>query len=162
MKAELSPHIAPAKCTRSSAIEDRQTITSIREPCPGALASGRSQVTMVRFDRLGEGDVNGVVCADVVSQLPRTTQKIEMGMTMKIEVDEIRDRFVGTRGRDFTGPHETSEALNDFDVHQVRRVEFVVVAKEAASTRAPSGVCRRNSSRADASTTITPTRVPHG
>ena len=51
-----------------------------------------------------------------------------MGMTVKIEVDEIRDRFVGTRGRDLTHPHESSESLNDFNIYQVRRVEFVVVA----------------------------------
>ena len=35
-----------------------------------------------------------------------------MGVTMKIEIGEIRNRFVGTGGRDFTGPHETSKALN--------------------------------------------------
>ena len=50
---------------------------------------------------------------------------------MEIEVDEIRDRFVRSDRREFTGPHETSKALNQFDVHEVRRVKFVLVAKEA-------------------------------
>ena len=85
-----------------------------------------------------------------------------MGVTMEIEVGEIRDRFVGTAGRDFTGPHETSEALNDLDVQEVRRVELVLVAKEAGFYSCAERVCRRNSSSADASTTITPTRAPRG
>ena len=50
---------------------------------------------------------------------------------MEIEVGEIGNRFVGTAGRDFTGPHETAEALDYFDVQEVRRVQFVLVAKEA-------------------------------
>ncbi len=78
-----------------------------------------------------ERDVHRVVCADVVSQPPRTSQKIEMGMTMEIEVGEIRNRFVGTTGRQFSGPHETPQALNHLDVQKVRRVEFVTVSKEA-------------------------------
>ena len=54
-----------------------------------------------------------------------------MGVTMHIEVGEIRNRFVGTGGRDFTGPHESSKALNDLDVQEMRRVELVLVTKEA-------------------------------
>ncbi len=50
---------------------------------------------------------------------------------MEIEVNEICDRFVRSDRRDFTGPHETSEALNYLNVYEVRRVEFVLVAKEA-------------------------------
>ena len=50
---------------------------------------------------------------------------------MEIEVDEVRNRFVRSDRRDFTGPHETSEALNQLHVHEVRRVKFVLVAKEA-------------------------------
>ena len=72
-----------------------------------------------------ERDVHGVVSADVVSQPPRSTQKIEMGMTMEIEVGEIRNRFVGTAGKEFSGSHKTPQALNHLDVDEVRRVEFV-------------------------------------
>lgn len=54
-----------------------------------------------------------------------------MGVTMEIEINEIRDCFVRSDCRDFTGPHETAEALKQLDVHEVRRVEFIVVAKEA-------------------------------
>jgi hypothetical protein len=48
-----------------------------------------------------------------------------VGVTMQIEVSEIADRFMGTTRRD-----ETS-GLDDLDVQQVRRVQFVVVGKEA-------------------------------
>ena len=54
-----------------------------------------------------------------------------MAVTMEIEVAEIRNRFAGTGGRDFTGAHETSEALNDLDVQEMRRVELVPVTKKA-------------------------------
>lgn len=50
---------------------------------------------------------------------------------MEIEISEIRQRFVGAAGRNFTGPHETAQPLNDLDVQQVGRVQFVTVAKEA-------------------------------
>jgi hypothetical protein len=83
-----------------------------------------------RLNRFSEGHVDCVVCADVVSQLPRTTQEIEVGVTVEIEVSEIRNRLVGTAGGDLTAPHETSEALNDLHVEQVRRMELVLVAKE--------------------------------
>ena len=54
-----------------------------------------------------------------------------MRMTMEIEVGEIRNHLPGTDGRDFTRPHKTSEALNNLNVHEMWRVKFVVVAKEA-------------------------------
>lgn len=82
-----------------------------------------------RLNRFGEGDIHCVVCADVVSQLPRTIQKIEVGVTMEIEVSEIRNRFLGTAGRDFTAPHETSKTLSYLDVQEVWRVQFVLVAE---------------------------------
>ena len=67
----------------------------------------------------------------MVAQLPRTTQKIDVGMAVKIEVDEIRDRFLGTPGGDLARPYKTSEALHDLDVDQVRCMELVLVAKQA-------------------------------
>ena len=81
---------------------------------------------------------------------------------MEIEVREIRNRFVGTTGRHFTGQHETSKALDDFDVQEVRRVQFVLFAKEAGFDSNTKRGLLENSSRAEASTTITPTRAPRG
>ncbi len=54
-----------------------------------------------------------------------------MGVTVEIEVSEISYGSVRTTGRDFTRPHETSKTLNDFDVHEMGRMEFVLVAKQA-------------------------------
>ena len=45
-----------------------------------------------RIERLGQGDVHGVVRRGVLAQLPRASQEIEMGVTVEIEVGEIRDR----------------------------------------------------------------------
>jgi hypothetical protein len=71
-----------------------------------------------RLDRFGERYLHRVVCADVVAQFPRTTQQIEVGVTVEIEVSEIGNGFVGTASRDLTASHETSEALSDLDVHE--------------------------------------------
>lgn len=50
---------------------------------------------------------------------------------MEIQVIEIRNRLTGTARRDFAAPYESSKTLSDLDVKEVRRVKFVVVAKEA-------------------------------
>ena len=54
-----------------------------------------------------------------------------MGVTMEIEVGEIRDRFGRAIRRHLACPDEPSEALSHFDVHQVRRMELVFVPEKA-------------------------------
>jgi hypothetical protein len=46
-----------------------------------------------RIERLCKGYVHGVVRSDVLAQPPRTSQQIEMGVTVEIEVGKIRNRF---------------------------------------------------------------------
>ena len=41
------------------------------------------------IQRFGQGDVHGVVRRDVLPQLPRASQEVDMGVTMEIEVGEI-------------------------------------------------------------------------
>lgn len=45
------------------------------------------------IEGLGEGDVHRVICGEVVSQLPRARQQVDVGMTAKIEVDEVGEGF---------------------------------------------------------------------
>ena len=45
-----------------------------------------------RIERFAEGDVHGVVRRDVLPQLPRAIQEVEMGVTVEIEVGEIGNR----------------------------------------------------------------------
>ena len=40
-----------------------------------------------RVKRLRQSDVHGVVRRHVLAQLPRSSQKIEMGVTVEVEVD---------------------------------------------------------------------------
>ena len=54
-----------------------------------------------------------------------------MEVPMEVEIGEIRNRFSGAARRNFTRPHEASQALNHLDVHEVRHMEFVLVAEEA-------------------------------
>ena len=46
-----------------------------------------------RVKRLCQSDVHSVVRRYVLAQFPRSSQKIEMGVTVDIEVDEILDRL---------------------------------------------------------------------
>ena len=46
-----------------------------------------------RIKRLRESHVHGVVRRHVLAQLTRSSQKIEMGVTVEVEVDEILDRL---------------------------------------------------------------------
>ena len=86
-----------------------------------------------------------------------------MGVTVEIEVGEdpgdCPDRAVS---RHLACPDEPSETLGHFNVHQVGRMELVLVSEEARLDPKATRRCRRNSSRAEASTTITRTRVPLG
>ncbi len=79
-----------------------------------------------------------------------------MRVTMEVQVGEIRDRAIR---RHLAGSDEPSETLSHFNVHEVSEWSSASFRKRRASTRVPIGVCRRNSNRADASTTITRTRV---
>jgi hypothetical protein len=45
-----------------------------------------------RIERLCQRYIHGIVRRDVLAQFPRAGQEIEVGMTMEIEVGEIRNR----------------------------------------------------------------------
>ena len=53
-----------------------------------------------------------------------------MGVTVEIEVGEIRNRFGRAVGRHLACAHETSQTLSHFDVRQVWRMEIVPLSKE--------------------------------
>lgn len=48
-----------------------------------------------RIERLCQGQVDGVVRSDVLAQLPRASQEIDMGVTVEIEVGKIHNRCNG-------------------------------------------------------------------
>ena len=76
-----------------------------------------------------EGDVHGIVCGDVVSQLPCARQEIEVGVTVEIEIGEIA-RASAARPATPHRSYEAAEGLSHLHIHQVRRVELVLVAEE--------------------------------
>lgn len=51
-------------------------------------------------------------------------------MTVEIEVSEIRNRFGRTVGGHLTLTYETAEALSHLDVHEMWRVQFVLISKK--------------------------------
>ncbi len=68
-----------------------------------------------RIERLCQGDVHGVVHRDVLAQLPRASQEIEMGVMVEIEVGKIRNRL----GRSRSG--DTSPAVRGVKARAVSR-----------------------------------------
>ena len=50
------------------------------------------QVTIGASSASARANVHGVVRRDVLAQLPRASEEIEMGVTVEIEVGEIRYR----------------------------------------------------------------------
>ena len=85
----------------------------------------------LRIERLGQRYVHRVVRRDVLAQLPRASQEIEMGVTVEIEVGEIGDRLGRAVSRDLACPYEPSETLGHFNVHQVGRMKLVLISKKA-------------------------------
>ena len=61
-----------------------------------------------------------------------------MGVTVNLEVGEIVDRFARAGGRYLARPHEAPESLHDLDVHEVRHMKFVAVAKDAGLDSGPT------------------------
>ena len=101
------------------------------------------------FERFGEGDVHRVVCGDVASQLPRTTQEIEVAVTMEIEA--VRSAIASSARPEETSPARTRRR-RPRAISTSRRCGACSSAsspKMRSSTRAPSEVCRRSSSRAE-------------
>ena len=83
-----------------------------------------------RINRLRQRDVHGIVRRQVLAQLPGSNQQIEMSVTVKVEVGQILDRLGRTVRRHFAHSNEASEALGDFNVHQVRRMQLVLISEK--------------------------------
>ena len=62
-------------------------------PVTGRLGERRIAGDDRRLERLRQRDIHGVVRRNVVSQLPRASQEIEVGMAVEIEIGEICNRL---------------------------------------------------------------------
>lgn len=54
-----------------------------------------------------------------------------MSVTMKVEVGEVGERFGGSGRRHLAHAHQSSEALGDLDVHQVRCVKLFLALEQS-------------------------------
>lgn len=132
-------------------IEPRAT-TSMKWLCITAL---------VRFDHFDACPVTGRLCERRIACDDRGLRRSARA-TYTASYAVMFPRSVHARVRRSTTspvPCESTEALRHFNVCQVRSMEVVLVLKRCASTVVPSGVCSRNSRRAEASTTIARTRA---
>ncbi len=89
--------------------------------------------------RLGERDVHGVVRRQVVPECPRSAEQIDVRVPAQIEVREVGNDLLGPPGRYLARSHESPERLRDFDINQVRCVEFVTIPEEARLNSVPKG-----------------------
>src|SRR5262245_34275541 len=84
-----------------------------------------------RIERLRQSHIHGVVRPDFLAQLPRASQEIDVGVPMEIAISEIVSRFGIARGSHIACPDESPERLRHFDVYQVRRMELLLISKQA-------------------------------
>ena len=89
-------------------------------PVTGRLGERRIACDDRRLERLRQSHIHGVVRRNVFPQFPRASQEIDVGMTVEIEIGQIRNRL----GRPLRGhlacPYESTESLRHFNVCQVR------------------------------------------
>ena len=83
-----------------------------------------------RIERLRQSHVHGVIRRHVLAQLPRSSQQIEVGVTVEIEVDQILDRVGSTGRRHLARSNESPKGLRHFDIDQMWRMKVVRVSKQ--------------------------------
>ena len=89
-------------------------------PVTGRLGERRIACDDRRLERLRQSNVHSVVRCNVFPQFPRASQEIDVGMTVEIEIGQIRNRLGRPVRRHLACPYESTEALRHFNVCQVR------------------------------------------
>ena len=111
--------------------------------------------------RLGEGDVNGIVSREVVSQTPDPLKQRIVGMPAQRKLGQVGESRSTKVRIEFPMPRISPHRLCDFDVKQMRRVQRQSESNSRLSIIAAARMCRTTSTKTDASTTITGGRVRH-
>ena len=86
----------------------------------GRLGERRIACDDRRLERLRQSNIHSVVGCDVFPQFPRASQEIDVGMTVEIEIGQIRNRLGRPVRRHLACPYESTEALRHLNVCQVR------------------------------------------
>ena len=113
-------------------------------------ARRRSRV-MRGIERLGEGDIGGVIGSDVVSQLPDPCDQSIVRMTTDRQVGEILECRERARHAEAFAEDSVAEAVNDLDIEEMRCMQFVIA--DDLSIRGKRLTSRRSSISAEASMT---------
>ena len=69
--------------------------------------------------RFGEGDVNGVVRCDILTQFPDPEQKEIMRVSGQRKIGKIFERLEPPSGVKFTGPRISAKDLCDLDIEEM-------------------------------------------
>ena len=110
--------------------------------------------------RFGEGDVNGVVRCDIMTQFPDPQQKEIMRVSGQWKIGKIFERLEPPSGVKFTGPRISAKDLCDLDIEKMGCMKFSSGSKNRSAIRFPVGVFSNTSMTAEASTTITDLLAP--
>ena len=108
-----------------------------------------------RIEDLGERHVDRVIRAQVLSKRPDPIEQGLMGVPLQIQGAKTLKRGRGFRGIQLAVYRIAPERLNDLDIRQVRHVQADGRIGNPRGDRLSGGVSSNNSTRADASRTIT-------
>ena len=89
-------------------------------PVTGRLGERRIACDDRRLERFRQSNIHSVVRRNVFPQFPRASEEIDVGMTVEIEIGQIRNRLGRPARRHLACPYESTEALRHFNVCQVR------------------------------------------
>jgi hypothetical protein len=83
-------------------------------------------------ERLGQGDVLGVIGTEVVPQLPRAVDESQGWVPDQRQDFEVIKRLSRSRSADFPAPLPASEHAEDLDIKQVRGCQLAGHTDETA------------------------------
>jgi len=84
-----------------------------------------------RTENFSEGDVGGVIGREVTAQFPDTLEERPMGVAFERHLSKGYERLTGALWRHLAGCLIAPQNLRNFQVDQVRSVEFFVRVEQA-------------------------------
>ena len=115
-----------------------------------------------RVERLREGDIDCVIGGEIVLQVPNPLQQEIVRIAPEGKVGQIDERFAAALPIDLASGRVPARRMRDFDINQMGCVQRLAGINNRRSTASAAGLRSSDSSKADASTTITDDRARRG
>jgi len=88
-----------------------------------------------RVERFRQRNVDGVVCRQIVAQVPDAFHKEVVRIARKRQVSQVVERCAAALCIDFTRERVSAQDLRDLHIEQMRRVQRFVAAEKTLFQR---------------------------